>query len=268
MGLAAALAAGLTGSGIGGLSLGLFAALAAGLGGGLAWGLVSALAGGRHINVEPAEQIRWSWSKLRTGLFAALTGGLIGGLIFGLVAAMVGGSPAAQATGLGGGLTLALIGALIAVLSTGLRDERAVPNEGIRRSARCAITVGLSLGLSAGLIFGLSAGLIFGLTGGLSAGLGAGLGVGAGSGVIFGGAACLQHYIVRGRLIREGIAPWYYVLFLETMARRMILRRSGSAFLFIHRLLRDYLADVSLHRPSCGHSDASVVREGSPENYS
>jgi DNA polymerase III delta prime subunit len=255
-GLTAALAAGLTGGGIGGTSLGLFAALTAGLGCGLAWGLAGALAGAQQVVFRPTEQIRWSWSKLRIGLFAALTGGLIGGLVFGSVAGVVGGHSAAQAVVPGCGLTLILIGALIAGLSSGLRDERAVPNEGIRRSAQYAVIVGLSLGLSAGLIFGLSAGLIFGFPSGLSAGVSCGLSFGVGSGLMFGGDACLQHYVVRGWLVREGDAPWHYGPFLEAMSQRILLRRSGGAFLFIHRLLRDYLADASRRPPR--HSRKSL----------
>jgi hypothetical protein len=266
-GLAAALAAGLTAGRIGGATLGLFAALATGLGCGLAWGLVGALAGGRQINIEPAEQIRWSWSKLRSGLFAALIGGLVSGLIFGLVADVAGGRSAALAALSGSGLSVTFIGALIAGLSAGLRDQRAVPNEGIRRSAQYATVVGLSLGLSAGLIFGLSAGLIFGLSGGLSAGLSCGLNFGVASGLMFGGAACLQHYVVRGWLVREGIAPWNYGAFLEAMAQRMLLRRCGSAFLFSHRLLRDYLADANLHKPSYGNSIISTATESSSEEF-
>jgi hypothetical protein len=125
----------------------------------------------------------------------------------------------------------------------------------------------LSLGLSAGLIFGLSAGLIFGLSGGLSAGLSCGLNFGVASGLMFGGAACLQHYVVRGWLVREGIAPWNYGAFLEAMAQRMLLRRCGSAFLFSHRLLRDYLADANLHKPSYGNSIISTATESSSEEF-
>ena len=35
--------------------------------------------------------------------------------------------------------------------------------------------------------------------------------------------------------------PWQYESFLEAMTQRLLLRRSGSAYLFVHRLLRDHL---------------------------
>lgn len=37
--------------------------------------------------------------------------------------------------------------------------------------------------------------------------------------------------------------PWRYDAFLEAMVQRLLLRRSGNAYLFVHRLLRDYLAE-------------------------
>jgi hypothetical protein len=245
-GFSSALVAGIVGSQLAGATLGIFAACASGLGCGISWGLVGAQAGGALLNIEPVEQIRWSWRKLRTGIFTTLTAGIIGGLVFGLASAMLGGISPARATTPGSGLTLTMTAVLIAGLSAALRDERAVPNEGIRRSARYAIFVGLPLGLSAGLAFGFFAGLVYGSPSGLSAGLAIGWAFAAASALMFGGAACVQHYVVRVWLVRHSIAPWHYSSFLEAMAQRLLLRRSGSAYIFIHRLLRDYLADIEL----------------------
>jgi hypothetical protein len=243
-GVTSAIIAGVAGGRIEGRILGLFATLASGLGCGLSWGLIALMAGGLLINIEPVEQLRWSWSKLRTGLLPAATGGLIGGLIFGTVAAVAGGRPAANVAVPGSGLTVALIGGLISGLSAGLRPERAVPNEGIRRSAQYCAIVGSFVGLSAGLIFGAFAALFFGSRAGVVAGLSWGLAWGAAAGLMFGGAACLQHYVIRLWLVRKGVACWHYGPFLEAMTERLLMRRSGSAFLFTHRLLRDYLAEL------------------------
>lgn len=185
-GLVGGLAAGLSSGLLFGLTLGLLAALAAGLGCGLTVALVLGLSG--ELLFEQSEQLRWSWSNLRTGLSRALFGGLAGGLVFGLLFALV-------------------------------------------------------FGASAGLTFGLVFGLTVALAGGLSAGLGFGLVFALTVAMVFGGAACLQHYVVRAWLVRDKIAPWQYGPFLEAMAQRLLLRRSGSAYLFTHRLLRDYLAD-------------------------
>jgi eukaryotic-like serine/threonine-protein kinase len=260
-GLSAASIAGIVAAQMADQTLGIFAACAAGLGCSISWGLVGAMAGGVFLNIEPVEQIRWSWRKLRTGIFTTLTGGVIGGLIFGLAGVMLGGMPSARAAAPGSGLTLTLTGLLIAGLSAALRDERVVPNEGIRRSTRYAIVVGLPVGLSAGLIFGFFAELVYGAVSGLYAGLGVGLAFAVASALMFGGAACVQHYVVRTWLVRRSIAPWHYGSFLEAMAQRLLLRRSGSAYLFIHRLLRDHLADIELDQLDHKHSDSSSVIE-------
>lgn len=243
-GLAGGLTAGVSGGLVYGPNLGLLAAVAATLGCALTVRLVLGLSG--ELLFEQPEQLSWSWSKLRTGLARALVGGLLGGLIFGLLFALLFGPSAGLDFGLVFALAVALAGGLSAGLIAGLREERAVPNEGIRRSAQHALVVGLSAGLSGGLAGGLAAGLSAGLAAGLSAGLGFGLVFALTVAMVFGGAACLQHYVVRAWLVREGVAPWQYGPFLEAMAQRLLLRRSGSAYLFAHRLLRDYLADPSL----------------------
>jgi hypothetical protein len=242
-GLAAGLAAGLSGGMVFGIAFGLVAAMAAGVGCGLAAGLVGGLAAGLTVTVEPAEQVRWSWSKMRAGLARAIVGGLIGGLIFGVVFALVGGPDVGMDFGPVFGLAVALVGGLAGGLASELRDERVVPNEGIRRSAQHAVVIGLISGLVAGLAGGLAGGLVRGPASGLSVGVGFGLVFALTVAMVFGGAACLQHYVVRTWLLRAGIAPWKYSQFLEAMAQRLLLRRSGSAYLFVHRLLRDYLAD-------------------------
>jgi len=70
-----------------------------------------------------------------------------------------------------------------------------------------------------------------------------GLPMGLVIGLAFGGDACIRHYGVRAGLVRAGAGPWRCEAFLEAMTRRLLLRRSGSAYLFVHRLLRDHLGD-------------------------
>jgi hypothetical protein len=48
---------------------------------------------------------------------------------------------------------------------------------------------------------------------------------------------------MRAFLVRARVAPWRYDAFLEAMVQRLLLRRSGNAYLFVHRLLRDHLAE-------------------------
>jgi DNA polymerase III delta prime subunit len=240
-GLAAGLTAGLFSGLAGGLAIGLYTALVVGLGCGFASSLVGTLSG---VSVVPAEQMRWSWSRLRGGLTRALVAGLIGALVFGLIFGLAGGLAAGLIYGPVFGVVLVLMGGLAAGMTGGLRDERAIPNEGIRQSAQHALAGGMVAGLSAGLIGGLACWMGFGLAAGLAAGLGLTLIFALTVALMFGGGACLQHYVVRAWLVRERVAPWRYGRFLEAMAHRLLLRRSGSAYLFIHRLLRDHLAGL------------------------
>jgi hypothetical protein len=93
---------------------------------------------------------------------------------------------------------------------------------------------GLSVGLALGLVDGLLVGLIVGLIGGSVVGL---LG-----GLYAGSEACLRHAVLRLWLIRDGSTPWSYVRFLDHAADRILLRKVGGGYAFIHRMLLDYFA--------------------------
>jgi len=153
--------------------------------------------------------------------------------------------------GLAGGLQLGLWVGLVSGLTGSMRDERARPNEGVRRSAQHGLLGGLLAGLALGTISWLAYATGAGLAGGLGAGLAgsrgllAGLRAGLAFALVFGGDAWVYHYAVRAALSRANAAPWRYGAFLEAMAERLLLHRSGSAYLFAHQLLRDYLADRS-----------------------
>lgn len=58
--------------------------------------------------------------------------------------------------------------------------------------------------------------------------------------LIFGGFPCLQHFILRCLLWRNGSAPWRYVQFLDSAVERILLQRVGGGYAFIHRALLEY----------------------------
>jgi len=60
---------------------------------------------------------------------------------------------------------------------------------------------------------------------------------------MLGGNVCLQHYSARMALARAKAAPWKLESFLDAMAARLLLLRSGGSYQFTHRLLRDYFAE-------------------------
>jgi len=191
-------------------------------------GLVGRLVGRRSSDTAPTNKSRLSQGGLAIGLLGAICCGWPAG---------VGGFVDALAFGLAFGLIFGLIFGMVGEV----RAERTTPNEAIRRSARHALVAGLAVLLVVEL--GPLIGGVRGLTG-LAIGLLVWLPFALLVGLVFGGIAWLRHYVVRAWLTRTGVAPWRYGSFLEAMAQRSLLRRSGSAYLFVHRLLRDHLAEL------------------------
>jgi len=182
------------------------------------------------------------------GLPVALSFGLHFGLVFGLFGV------------LGGVLCFGLLFGLVGGLSSDRIAATTRPNEGIHRSFLNAGCVGLVGGLAGGLVGGLLltliCGLIFGLTGGLLLTLDSGLLLALGSGLFFGlsfgfdygGRAVLQHYTLRLLLWRLNLLPLNLVPFLDACADRILLRRVGGGYIFVHRLLMEHLAPMTPER--------------------
>jgi eukaryotic-like serine/threonine-protein kinase len=201
--------------------------------------------------IKIVEKLEWSWQKaksaLRFGLFFGLLFGLFFGLFFGLLVGLLFGL---------------LVGLLFGLNPVEIKAETTTPNQGIWNSAKSfvffqlgsgllfglffGLLVGLLFGLSRGLFFGLlfgrrwlSRGLLFGLIGGLIGGLIVGLNKG--------GAACIQHFILRLILTRQGHIPWNYARFLDHAAERLFLQKVGGGYIFIHRLLLEHIAQLDPH---------------------
>jgi hypothetical protein len=60
-----------------------------------------------------------------------------------------------------------------------------------------------------------------------------------------GGRAAPQHLVLRLLLVRNRAAPWKYVRFLDEASDRLLLRKVGGGYVFVHRLLLDYFADLN-----------------------
>jgi eukaryotic-like serine/threonine-protein kinase len=82
-----------------------------------------------------------------------------------------------------------------------------------------------------------SDGVAFGWVVSLMVGLSTGLLGGEGSGLV-----CLQHLILRYMLWFSGQMPWNYAQFLDQMSDRILLKKVGGGYIFMHRLLLDHLA--------------------------
>ena len=76
------------------------------------------------------------------------------------------------------------------------------------------------------------------------------LGISSGipSGLIFGmfsgGAAYIQHFIIRFILYRNGYLPWKLTPFLDYATNCIFLGKVGGSYIFIHRLLMEYFASL------------------------
>jgi hypothetical protein len=225
------------------------------------------------------EAIQWSWSGIRQSMYPILVGALVGGLLGSVGGDLVGG----LAIGLVVGQVVALTLGLWRGISFSEIETRAIPNEGIRRSARNALVLGLIVGLGSVLVLGLVVGLgsvlvvgrfrayldmayLFEISGTGSAprrgagrfgGLAVGLFVGLAAGLVAGGVACLKHLVLRLWLIRNGSTPWNYVRFLDHAAERILLRKVGGGYAFIHRMLLEHFA-ARYVEPSSGDAQLAT----------
>lgn len=210
------------------------------IGGVAAWliyALVSGLVARPTTDIKPAEVLTWSWRKMGHGLVKGLPYGLIFGLIFGV-------ATRSTYNGLAVGGAGMLVTGLVTGMSGEMIDEQTYvkPNQGIWRSLKhgvlLTLSIGLLVGLSVGLLIGSSKGLVLGLALGLFFGLFFGLFVG----LQHGGIACIQHMVLRFLLWRSKVMPWNYPHFLDYAAERILLRKVGGNYIFVHRLLLEYFA--------------------------
>jgi transcriptional regulator with XRE-family HTH domain len=235
------------------------------------------------------EQVRWTWHSLRLSLFSpshlrttacftALLGAL-SGLLAGLQVAQLDDFWTACSNalnfGLCFGLSLGLCYWLVLGLFQGVAQERLLDqdrliiNEGIRRSARNGLLLGLLGGGLIGLLGLLSDWLSIGLNDWLSSGqpdtwsdlfqsllalLPVGLQIAFLAAcflaLLSGGLTLWRHYLLRWQLARARLFPWLAPAFLTEMADRLLLRRVGGGYGFVHRLLLDYFADLDTADPA------------------
>jgi hypothetical protein len=143
------------------------------------------------------------------------------------------------------------VGGLIGALPGSEKRAKKAPNQGIRLSRNSSLAVFLFTFLSVELIGGVIGelskkdcilGLRYGLIGGLIFGLIAALNRG--------GSAVIKHYALRLILWLKGYAPFNFIKFLDQCARLIFLKKVGGGYIFIHRMLLDYFAELDTPRNS------------------
>jgi len=148
--------------------------------------------------------------------------------------------------GLGVGLVVGLINAVDNTTTMGEMEEKIVPNQGIRNSARNAVFYGLLpwlfVAAAATSIAGRPAGPFNNLTG-VVLGVGALLALSLLS--RFGGNAVLRHYTLRALLVRTRCMPWNYPAFLDYSTDLLLIYKIGGGYRFRHELLQEYFASLS-----------------------
>jgi hypothetical protein len=125
---------------------------------------------------------------------------------------------------------------------------RIEPNVGMHRSARNALVIGIGAACVGWSINVLGAAAVGGPQSALHAAVTYALGVGGATGLVFGllygGEACSQHTLLRLLLAVEGWLPFRAVRLLNEAESRILLRRVGGGYAFMHDLFRDHLATM------------------------
>jgi tetratricopeptide (TPR) repeat protein len=226
--------------------------LVGGLVTGLVGGLLGGLIGGPGRSIETVEKFDWSWSRAAIGLLLGALGGAALGAGTWTIAA-----PTFEAFrrrqllrvlamlfGFGG----AVIGSVIGGLERAEVARTSKPTQGFQRtlmySLFAALCIGPVLSVVAALGFhftvryqwtsvwwveGLIVGLLMGIT----------------TRLIFGGQDLLLHAALRYHLRRSGFLPWHWARFFEDARDHILLRRVGGGYLFVHRILQRYFADLN-----------------------
>lgn len=230
------------------------------------FGLLDGLLTLQTITIQPAEIVAWSWSNMWRYLVKFLCYGLLSALLLGLLIGILLeilsgtfvtalfwsnlyenlwfvlriGSTSVPFFALFG----ALLGGLRGGLSSDVLDKRdiVVPNQGIRRSARHSLLVGI---ISVLVVVVITVLLVI-LFGGVSLPFMFFIGplVVLVSALRAGGIACIQHFVLRWLLWRDKKMPWNYPRFLDYAAKRILLRKVGGGYMFVHRLLLEYFASL------------------------
>ncbi len=118
-------------------------------------------------------------------------------------------------------------------------------NQRFADTQQLVLVFGLAVGCSIAFGGSLKNGFRIGLAVGLASSLGFGLAFGFTFGPISkSGEAVVQHVVLHEILQRAGCVPANYAQFLDLAVARVLMRRIGGGYTFIHRYLLEYFADL------------------------
>src|SRR6266516_1812150 len=226
-------------------------------------GLVFGVFSNRDTKKKPEEVVIHSRERRKQKLITFLGNRLVYGLIFGLLNGVLVGwlgvlnnyffeslpDRLVYGESLSSGIVYGLVNLILATLNYGMigkLDIKIQPAEIVAwswESLRHNLVRSFVNGLLIGLIYGGLMGLLYNawiLQ--ISIGAGIGLGIGLDFWMRSGGDAFILHALLRVCLWQAKFIPWNYPRFLDFAVEHILLRRVGGGYIFIHRLLPDYLA--------------------------
>lgn len=223
-----------------------------------------------HEDIQRKEELVWSWDKAFTGFRSRLgtrliisflvsvsfstavffLSNLVGAIIFGLVTFLA---------------TQFLYGFLFSLIG-GLRGDKTevekadFPGAGLQKVFKNAVTMGAAVGIFGGFCLGVTVALLIilivgqvmnqwvvaivsaALSGALTA-VTLGFTLGGVAALLFGGVDLIHHHSLRLLLRFHKTIPAYRITStLDYAAERILLRKVGGGYIFIHRLLQEYFA--------------------------
>jgi DNA polymerase III delta prime subunit len=170
------------------------------------------------------------------------------------------------------GCVSGLITGLIYGVSRGQLETHASirPNQGIWRSLYNGGRVLLIVGLIAWLVYDIPVLVSYRLAVNVDfpsnqflTGVIVGISIGLFFGLLNGGIACIKHVLLRVFLWRSKALPWNYVRFLDYAAERILLRKVGGGYIFVHRLMLEYFASLPAIFPEAAPAIA-VISDAPP----
>ena len=129
---------------------------------------------------------------------------------------------------------------------------RSYPNQGIRATLRFITLISLFSCMSTvigSMIYTVFVGVS--LFHGLIAGLGSGIGIfGYGIWTALGGIGIYRHWMLRLTLSDKNYLPYNLARFLDYATSIILLRKVGGGYIFIHRYLLEYFAELKTDEPT------------------
>ncbi|MEM1241713.1 MAG: NACHT domain-containing protein [Cyanobacteria bacterium P01_H01_bin.26] len=223
-------------------------------------------------DIKTVETLKWSWKEANEAAHIGQIYGAIFGLIFVLTRCLIlwVNNELEQYSFvllMFFFLLFWLVGGFIFGLVRGFRgpeiQTKSVPNQGIWKSVRSGLTVGVILGVIPALYDSLlhiidwlfwritttghlNSEELFYLLRQLRQGLTSWFFWGLLFALISGVSASIRHCILRLTLYRMGHIPWNYAQFLDSSADRLFLQKVGGGYIFIHRTLLEHFAAMEL----------------------